>query len=358
MQSEKNMTLGELADRIGGELEGDGRQAITGAAPLGQAGEEDVSFLANDKYRHLMETTSAAAVIVARDYAGPGGRLIRCSDPYLAFRETMVLLYGFRTPYFTGVDPAAHIDSTAQIGKDVSIAPGVSIAGETAIGSGTAIYPGVFIGRNCRIGAGCTIYPNSVIYNETVLGDRVTIHACSSIGQDGFGYATHENDDGIVVHDKIPQSGRVIIENDVEIGACCAIERAALGATVIGAGTKFADLVAIGHGTKVGKHCLLVSQAGIAGSTTVGDYCSFAGQCGIVGHISIGDRVRVGAKAGVINDVDSDIEVLGAPALPRTQAKKIVISTMRLPEMAKKIKSMEDEIKELRARIEDRGHDG
>ena len=353
MQSKNEISLGQLAEAIGGTLEGDESVVINGVAPLADASETDVSFLANEKYRPQISMTSAGGVIVSRNYSGSGKNLIKCDDPYFAFREAMVLIYGFRTPSFTGVSSGANIDSSSEIGNGVNIAPGATVAAGVEIGDGTTIYPGVFIGQNSRIGSNCILHPNTVIYDESVLGDRVTIHSCSSIGTDGFGYATHAGKDGIVRHEKIPQAGRVILEDDVEIGACCAIERATIGTTVIGAGTKFADLIGIGHGTRLGKHCLLVSQAGIAGSTIVGDYCTFAGQCGITGHIVIGDRVRVGAKAGVTNNLDSDIEVLGAPAIPRTEAKKVMISTMRLPEMIKTMKQLSEEISHLRSRIEE-----
>lgn len=356
MQSITEITLGELAEKIHGTLEGNAELIINGAATLSDAKENEISFLANPKYRHQMDKTTAGAIIVSNKYSGPGTSLIRCEDPYFAFRDAMVLLYGFQKPYFNGIDPAANVHSTAKIGKDVNIAAGATIAKDAEIADRTTIYPGAFVGQNCKIGEDCIIHPNCVIYDNCVLKDRVTVHSGSSIGTDGFGYATGLNKEGVVAHNKIPQAGKVILEDDVEIGACCGIERAAMGATVIGAGTKFADLIAIGHGTKVGKHCLLVSQAGIAGSTIVGDYCSFAGQCGIVGHISIGDRVRVAAQAGVTHNIDSDLEVLGAPAIPRTEAKKIIISTMRLPEVIKTMKSMEKQIQTLQLRIEELEH--
>jgi UDP-3-O-[3-hydroxymyristoyl] glucosamine N-acyltransferase len=168
---------------------------------------------------------------------------------------------------------------------------------------------------------------------------------------DGFGYATHKCNDGVVRHDKIPPVGWVELEDDVEIGSCCAIERATMGPTVIGAGTKFADLVAIGHGTKLGQHCLMVSQAGIAGSTVVGNYCVFAGQAGVVGHIRIGDGVRVGAQAGVTGDLDSGVEVLGSPAIPRTEAGRSYTLISRLPEMRANLRKLGKEVERLQARI-------
>ncbi len=283
------MPLGELAAKIGGTLTGDPKRIVRGAGGLAEAGPDEITFLANSRYERHMAATRAAAVLVAADYAGPGESLIRCQDPYFAFRQAMVLLYGFRKHPFTGIDPSARIDPTARIGENVAIAQYATVSSGVTIGAGTVIYPGVFIGPDSRLGRDCILYPNAVIYDMSVLGDRVTIHACTVIGEDGFGYATYKGR-----HEKIPTPGWVEIGDDVEIGACCAIDRATMGPTAIGAGTKFSNLVAIGHGTRVGKGCLFVAQSGIAGSTTIGDYCAFAGQSGVVGHITIGSGVLAG----------------------------------------------------------------
>jgi UDP-3-O-[3-hydroxymyristoyl] glucosamine N-acyltransferase len=343
--------LSQLAERIGGKLTG-GDTIIRGAAALEDAKADEISFLANSRYTAQMEATRAAAVIVGRDYDGPGPALIRCADPYFAYREAMVVLYGFREHPFSGVDRNTCIDPTAKLAEGVSVGPFVTVCRNVEIGRGTVVYPGVFIGPDCRIGEGGVLYPNVTLYEGTILGRRVTVHAGSSIGQDGFGYATHKFPDGVVRHEKIPPRGWVVLEDDVEIGACCAIERATMGPTIIGAGTKFADLIAIGHGTKMGKHCLMVSQSGIAGSTVVGDYCAFGGQAGVVGHIRIGDGVRVGAQAGVTNDIDAGQEVLGSPAIPRVEAGKSYTLISRLPEMRTALKKLTREVEELRRRIE------
>jgi UDP-3-O-[3-hydroxymyristoyl] glucosamine N-acyltransferase len=345
------MKLNKLAEMLGGELTGDGEKVIRGLASLEDAGDQDVSFLANIRYAGQMKSTRAAAVIVAKDYDGPGEGLIRCDDPYFAYREAMVAFYGFRKPPFSGVAPTAEIDPSAEIAENVTIGPFVTICGDVKIAAGTVLYPGVFVGPNCRIGADCVLYPNVAMYDRTILGDRVTIHAGSSIGQDGFGYATHPRD-GVVVHDKIPQAGWVELENDVEIGACCAIDRATMGPTIIGAGTKFSNLVAIGHGTKMGTHCLMVAQSGIAGSTMVGNYCVFAGQAGVVGHIRIGDGVRVGAQAGVTNDLEAGAEVLGSPAIPRADARRVLMATTRLPELRNTVKKLIKQVEALQDRLD------
>ena len=339
----RQMSLAELAEHLQGALEGDGSIIIRGAASLPEAQPDQVSFLANARYDKHMDSTRAAAVIVAKDYAGNKTNLIRCSDPYFAFRQAMVLLYGFRRHPFSGVDPSAHVDPSARLGKDVAVAQFVTICADVSVGSGTVIYPGVFIGPGCRIGSDCILYPNAVLYDGCVLGDRVTIHACSVLGEDGFGFATHNGR-----HEKIPHVGWVEVGDDVEIGANCAIDRASMGATAIGEGTKFSNLIAIGHGSKLGKHCLFVAQSGVAGSTSIGNYCVFAGQSGASGHISIGDNVRVGAKAGVHKDVASNQEVLGVPAVPLARARRVMMIMNQLPELREELKRLGAEVEALK----------
>ncbi len=348
------ITLAQLAAELGGTLEGDGSQIIRGVDSLEDASGDQVSFLANARYNKHMAGTSAAAVIVGEDYkrgqkvtAG----LIRCKDAYFAFRQAMVLFYGFRQAEFEGVDPRAAVDPTAKLGQGVRIAQFATVGPGCEIGDGTVIYPGVYVGPRCRIGADCIVYPNVTLYDGTILHDRVTIHAGSSIGHDGFGYATHPGEDGVVRHEKIPQAGWVEIGSDAEIGACCTIDRATMGATIIGAGTKFSNLIAIGHGTHMGEHCLMVAQAGLAGSVHVGNYCVFAGQCGVVGHVTIGDGVKVGAKAGVINDVAPGLEVLGSPAIPRTEAKRTLLAATKLPEMRQVLRKLNKQVEQLQEKL-------
>jgi UDP-3-O-[3-hydroxymyristoyl] glucosamine N-acyltransferase len=217
------------------------------------------------------------------------------------------------------------------------------------IGDRATIYPGVYIARGSRIGHDVTLFPNVVLYEQSILGDRVTIHAGSVIGEDGLGYAPVN---GKWV--KIPQVGNVVLGDDVEIGTDCAIDRATLGSTVIGSGTKFSNLVAIGHGTRIGEDCLFVAQVGVAGSVQVGRHVTMAGQVGVVGHITIGDNVRIGAKAGVINSIEAGQSVLGQPAVPVQEAKRQVAVTQRLPELKKEIRRLRRELGELSRRFETR----
>lgn len=338
------MKLSELAEQIGGELVGDGEIVIDGIASLSDADGNKASFLANEKYAPQITATKAAAVIVSKKFELPDQagaiNLIRCPDPYLGYREAMVALYGFRSHPFSGVSEQAAIDPTAEIADGVDIAPFATVSARVKIGARTVIYPGVFVGADCRIGEDCILDPNVCLYDKSVLGNHVTVHANTSIGSDGFGYATHANPAGEVFHDKIPTPGWVELQDDVEIGSCCVIERATMGPTVIGAGTKFADLVSIGHGTKLGKHCLVVSLVGIAGSTMIGNYCVFGGQSGVVGHIKIGDGVKVGAQSGIKNDVPNGVEMLGSPAIPRTEAIRVLLGTMKVPELRNTVKKL------------------
>ncbi len=341
--------LSELAEALGGKLSGNGDAVIKGVNSLEAAGPDEISFLANSRYESQMGNSQAAAVLVAEDYAGPQpekAALIRCKDPYFGFRQAMVMYYGFREPGFDGIDPRANIDPSATIADGIRVGSFATISAGATVGADTVIYPGVFVGPDCRIGAGCIIYPNVVIYDGCILGDRVTIHANSSIGHDGFGYATHEG-----AHHKIPQAGWVELHDDVEIGACCTIDRATMGATIVGFGTKFSNLVAIGHGTKLGKHCLLVGQAGLAGSVIAGDYCVFAGQSGVVGHIRIGNGCKIAAKAGLVGDLKDGQEAWGSPTVGGGNGRRVLATMPHLPQMRSAIRKLTREINTLKKRM-------
>jgi len=243
------MTLQQLADAIHTAFQGDGSLEITGCAGLEEAGPHEVSFLANRRYEELARATKAGALVVspraAEAYAGRN--LLVAEDPYFAFREAVVALHGWRQHPQPGISPQAFIDPSAELSELCTIRPFVYIAPGAKVGRRVIIYPGCYIGKGAEIGDDCLLYPSVTVYDGCVLGKRVTLHAGCVIGQDGFGYATHNG-----VHHKIPQVGNVVIENDVEMGAGCVVDRATVGSTVIREGTKFSDLVAIGHGTRVG----------------------------------------------------------------------------------------------------------
>lgn len=340
-------TLSELAEYVGGRVCGNANVIIRSASTLGRAGEGDISFLANSKYEKQLRTTKASAVIVGKEAANSPVSLLVAEDPYYAFMQIMVLLHGHHKHKKVGISPRASISDSAKVGVDCHIHDFVTISDEARIGDGCIIYPNVYIGQGVQIGNDNIIYPSVTIYDGCKIGNRVIINANSTIGEDGFGYASHNG-----MHHKIPQTGIVIIEDDVEIGACCGIERGTLGDTVIGLGSKLGDLVTVGHGTKIGAHCLLVAQVGIAGSTTLGHHCVVGGQVGIVGHISIGNNVTIAAQAGVINNISDGKVVLGAPAIDANHGKRAYSMIEYLPEMRQSIRKLDNQIEKITSVIE------
>jgi len=307
------VSVGEIVDLVAGQFAGDRKRSISGVAPLGQAKSDQLSFLSNRKYAPDLAATQAGAVLVPKNLEGTDDRWIRVDDPYFAFARIMTRWFSNR-PMPKGISEKAVVSASAKIGQNVVLGHFAIIGDEVVIGNNVTIFHGVSIEAGSIIGDDCIIYPNVSIYDGTRIGRRCIIHSGVVIGSDGYGFALHEGK-----HHKIPQIGIVRIEDDVEIGAGTTIDRAALGETVIGEGTKIDNLVQIGHNVKVGKHCLLVSQVGIAGSTELGDYVAVAGQSGFSGHLKIGNRVQVAAKSAVLADVPDDTKVMGSPAVPFTE---------------------------------------
>ena len=318
------MTVDELAREIGAEVVGDGSRQVSGCATLEEARAGQVTFLANVKYAKKLDVTAASAVVCAPSVKNDRVTLLKAADPYFAFMQAVVKLHGHRKHPLSGVHPGASVDPSAQLGEN------------------TIVYPGAYIGPKAKLGRDCVIYANAVIYDGSIIGDRVIVHACSVIGVDGYGYATHKGE-----HHKIPQVGNVVIEDDVEIGACCSIERGALDSTVIGKGSKIDQLVVIGHGTKIGAHCLIVAQTGIAGSVTLGHHVTLAGQTGVAGHLSIGNNVTAGAKTGIIADVDDQKTVVGMPAMDVSHARRVYLYFTQLPDIVERLKALEGQVAEL-----------
>lgn len=331
------MTIEQLAKEIGAEVQGDASAEVTSAATLEDAQPGQISFLANLKYARQIDSTRATAVIVAPKIStgATNVTLLKAADPYFAFMKAVVRLHGHRKHPFAGVHKDAHVDPTATIGEN------------------TVVYPGVYVGPRAKIGRDCILYPNVTIYEDCKLGDRVIVHASTVIGADGYGFATHKGE-----HHKLPQIGNVIIEDDVEVGAGCSIERAALDSTTIGKGTKIDQLVVVGHGSKIGPHCLLVAQTGIAGSVTLGHHVTLAGQTGVSGHLKIGNNVTIGAQSGVISDIDDQATLVGSPAMPVSHARRVYMLFTQLPDIVERIKALEDKIEELGSSGPGDGEDG
>jgi UDP-3-O-[3-hydroxymyristoyl] glucosamine N-acyltransferase len=302
--------LGEIVDFVGGRYVGDRGRSVSAVAALAEAGENQLSFLSNRKYAAQLAQTKAGAILVPQNLEGEDERWIRVDDPYFAIARIMTRWFSAR-PKPKAVSTLASISPSARLGTNVAVGPFTTIGDNVVVGDNVTIFQNVSIEAGSTLGDDSIIYPNVVIYDGTRIGRRCVIHAGVIIGSDGYGFAMHEGK-----HHKIPQIGIVRIEDDVEIGAGTTIDRAALGETVIGEGTKIDNLVQIGHNVKIGKHCLLVSQVGIAGSTELGDHVFVAGQSGFSGHLKIGHRVQVAAKSAVLADVPDDTKVMGSPAMP------------------------------------------
>jgi len=335
------------------ELQGNGDLRIVAVNTLDDAEPDALSFLSNAKYVDGLNTTRAGAVIVARDQVTPVGMtVLRVADAYAAMAMLVLHIHGWRkhpVPAGRGAtgsssasafDPVIH--PTAIIGEGANIHHGVTISANVEIGRNAVIYPGVYIADDCRIGDDCVLYPNVVLYDGSVLGHRVTIHAGTIIGEDGLGYAPVKGK-----WQKIPQVGTVEIADDVEIGSNCSIDRATLGKTVIGSGTKFSNLIAIGHGTKIGTDCMFVAHVGIAGSVDVGNHVTMAGKVGVAGHLTIGDNVQIAAMAGVMRDVPPNVQMMGAPAVEKAEAARSMMLVMKLPEMRKQLRKLEQQVEKL-----------
>ncbi len=343
------MKLREIAAHLGGELYGDGDLEVVGVNRIEDAGPDQVTFIANPKYVKHLATTRAAAVIVAtRDEKVAVGQIV-AADPMYAFAQVLRLFYSEPASGLKpGVAASAVVDSSVQLGSEVHVGNLACISEKTQIGDRSKVMSGAYVGRNCGIGKDCIIYPNVTIYDGTVIGDRVMVHSGTVIGADGFGYAQHEG-----VHHKILQIGSVRIEDDVEIGANCTVDRAAIGETVIGEGTKIDNLVQIAHNVKIGRGCIIVSQVGISGSTRLGEYVTLAGQVGLVGHIEIGDRAILAAQAGVPKDVPADKIYAGSPAREFMEFKRMEAHLHRLPQKMKLLQELADQVAELKKRIDE-----
>jgi UDP-3-O-[3-hydroxymyristoyl] glucosamine N-acyltransferase len=347
------MKLADLSEYLNEQgfenvIDGDSDTEITSANTLEDATENDISFLANPRYKSKLATSRAAAILVKPEQeVPPGVTAIRCDDPYAALTATIIRIHGYRRHPVWGVDERASIDEGAKIGENANIGPFVTICRDVVIGANATIYPGCFVGEGVVIGDDVILYPNVVIYDGSKLGDRVALHAGTVVGQDGLGYAP-VGDDWL----KIPQIGNVQIDDDVEMGADCALDRATLGVTQIGKGTKLSDHVVIGHGTKMGERCMLVAQVGIAGSVTLGNHVILHGQVGISGHTRIGDNTIVGGKSGVWSSIPDNVHYHGNPAIDTFNYRRQVAVLKKLPELNARVKELEARIQALQ---EDRG---
>jgi len=343
----KEIPLEILAEMVKGRVLGDKTVRIRGVAPLDTAGATDISFLAKAKQAELLQTTAAGGVIVPMGVSGNENLpLIEVRDPYLA--AAIIHNHFLAEPFVAkGVHPRAHVGDDCHLGQAISIAPLAVLGNRVRLGEHVTIEAGCVIGDDVEIGDGSIIKANVTIYKGSVIGKRVIIHSGTVIGADGYGYAANERGE----HIKRPQVGIVRIDDDVEIGANCCIDRATFGTTWIKSGAKIDNLVQIAHNVVVGENCLLVSQVGIAGSTVLGRNVVMGGQVGTAGHLTIGDQVMVAARGGIHNDQPKGAVIGGTPAIPIRQWAKCSAVYAKLPELQSQVRSNTKAIAELTGRI-------
>ena len=332
--------LAEVARWVGGTVVGDGETRITGLCGIREAGRGHLTFIANSKYLPLLESTRASAVLTSREIRSARLPIIQTEDPSLAFSKLASLANPEPEQRPRGISPKAVIGKKVRLGKGVAIQPFAVIENGAEIGDRTVIYAGCTVGRNVRIGNDCLIYPHVSIREKVEIGHRVIVHPGTVIGSDGFGFATVQG-----IHHKIPQTGTVVVEDDVEIGANVTIDRARFGKTVIGKGTKVDNLVQIAHNVVIGPNCILVAQAGISGSTVLGKNVVLAGQVGVAGHLTLGDNVMVGAQSGVTKSIPAGSRVWGLPARPLARVKRVHAVLQKLPELYQKVEELEKLLK-------------
>jgi UDP-3-O-[3-hydroxymyristoyl] glucosamine N-acyltransferase len=364
------MKLRDIARMLHAEVEGDDGLEIRRVAKIEEAGEGDITFVANPKYARFLTSTRASAVIVARTLGSPHRKderesrvasgsadpkagagdgvppaLVRVDDPYASFLFVLQAFNPPQPPLPPGIHSTAVIDPSTQLGRDVRIGANVVVGPQCTIGDGTMISHNVVIGSGVVIGAGTLLYSNVTVREGSRIGARVIIQPGAVIGSDGFGFAPLP--DGS--YKKIPQLGVVVIEDDVEIGANCTVDRATMGETRIGKGTKLDNLIQVAHNVVIGEHTVMAAQAGISGSTKVGSHCMIGGQVGFTGHIDIADGTKIGAQSGVHRSVtETGTAIFGSPAFPQRQALRIMGAMPQLPDLLATVRELKEEVEELK----------
>ncbi len=330
-----NFTAGQIADQLDGTIVGNRDVDINALSKIEEARKGSLTFLANPKYTEYIYSTDASATIVSNDFQ-PTEKitttLIKVKDPYSSF-TTILELFNSDKSKKVGISKKSEIDKSSNVPKSSYVGHFSKIGKKSIIGEHCIIEDQVYIGENVKIGDNSKIYPGTKILDDTIVGDNCIIHSNCSIGSDGFGFAP--NDDG--TYRKIPQTGNVIIGNDVEIGSNSTIDRATIGSTIISDGVKLDNQIQIAHNVEIGTNTAIAAQSGIAGSTKIGKNCMIGGQVGIIGHLKIGDNVKIQAQAGVTTNIDSNARITGTPAIPFMNYNKSYIHFKNLPEIVKKI---------------------
>ncbi|QPJ66876.1 MAG: UDP-3-O-(3-hydroxymyristoyl)glucosamine N-acyltransferase [Candidatus Nitrohelix vancouverensis] len=329
------MTLEAIAKLVGGTVNGDPARVIDGVGSLESAEAGHITYLTKKAFLPRLQESKASAVLVDQAQAIDKDQVVT-ANPSVAFAKLLNHFHPLPRPQ-AGIDERAHIGADVVIGENVSIAPFAYIGDHSRIEDGAVVMSSVHIGERCRVGANSCLHPNVTLYPDSEIGQNVILHAGVVVGADGFGYTLDETGR----HYKINQIGRVVIEDDVEVGANSCIDRAGIGVTRIGKGTKIDNLVQVAHNCEVGEHSILAGQVGLAGSCTLGKYVVLAGQSGVSDHVKLGDQVTVAAKSGVFRDIEDGQVWAGSPALPASSWRRYVVQWTRLTDMARKLKEME-----------------
>lgn len=345
-QAERARRLSDLAEFVGGEIIGDRDLFISGVASIETALNSDITFALNEKFVETARDSAAACIIVPKHISDCAKTIMQVENPRFAFAK-IATLFSEPQKISPGIHPTAVISSRASIGPEAAIGARVVVEDDVVIGDSAVIFPGVYLGKGSKVGAGTIIHANVTIEHCVVIGQHCIIHSGTVIGSDGFGFVENGGK-----HYKVPQIGTVIIEDNVEIGSNCSIDRAASGATMIKSGTKIDNLVHIAHNVVIGNDCLIIAQVGISGSVTVGDSVILAGQVGVAGHLEIGDRTVVAAKSGVTKSLPGRVHVSGFPAKPHLEEKKIMISLPKLPDLIKKVTQLTTAIQRVARRLD------
>lgn len=335
----------QIAQFVQGVIEGDENATVNTFAKIEDGKPGAISFLSNPKYTHYIYDTESSIVLVDKSVElekPTKATLIKVDNAYECVAK-LLQLYESMKPKKTGIDSLAFISPSAKIGENVYIGALAYIGDNVVIGDGCQIYPNVVICENAKVGNDCLFYPNVTIYHDCHVGNRVTLHAGSVVGSDGFGFAPSENG-----YDKIPQIGIVTIEDDVEIGANTCIDRSTMGSTYVRKGVKLDNLVQIAHNTDIGANTVMSAQVGIAGSTKVGQWCMFGGQVGIAGHITIGNKVFLGAQSGVPSSLKDNQTLIGTPPMEKLPYFKSQAIFQKLPDLYKQIQKLQKEVDELK----------
>lgn len=336
--------LRDVAFFVGGELVGDGNAQISNINGAKEAKEGDLAFILDPRFENLIDRSNASGLIIPKSLNGKYKRpVIKVGDPSATLAKIIDFAMPNRIPRPKGVHSTAVVAKSAKIGRDVAIGAYAVIEEGASIGDKTAIYPFCYVGHNSVIGSQCVLYPNVTIRESITVGNRVAIHPGSVIGADGFGYIPQKNG----THTKIPQIGTVIIEDDVEIGACSTIDRARFDKTVIGKGSKIDNLVQIAHNVTLGPNCIVAAQTGISGSTELGRNVILGGQVGVADHLKLGDFVIAGAKTGISKSFPANTTLFWYPAKPADKARDIIASVGLLPKLYERVRALEARIAEL-----------